>query len=300
MSVRSQSLKTVINAHSAGLTKKGKLLARYILENSDKAVFMTTRELAAAAGTSEASVVRFVRRLGYGSYSLFIRHLREHIDTAMTLVDRQRLAQVPEPAMDNPLVRTVYQEIENLKALCTSVDLTEARRIVRILDEAEEVFVIGSRLSYAPAFYMGWILKKVRLNVHTLRGSDSTCLDTMATAGRNSAVVMVATSRYPNELLRIGKYVKRQGITLIVLTDGTSCPLLSFSEHSLVAPSRNIPVLGTPTALTCLISYLVHSLAREKGPALKPLQEKLEQSYLENDLLFNLDTRPGLWEDPLP
>ena len=289
MAIKTQPLRTLVKAKTDQLTKKGKILAQFVLANPEKAVFMTTRELAAAVGASEATVVRFVRQLGYDSYALFIRHLREYIDTGMTLLERQRLA--PAPEMTNPLTRTVFQEIENLKALGSSIDMEQAQRIIQVLDQAEDLYIIGSRLSFAPAFYMGWILGKVRTRVHIMKGSDSTCLDVLATAPRQSIVVIVATSRYPNELLKIGRYAKRLGMTLILLADGTSCPILSFSDHHLIAPCRNIPFLGTPTALTCLISYLVHALAKARGDGLKPLQEKLEQSYLENDLLFNLETR---------
>ncbi|MFH1155340.1 MAG: MurR/RpiR family transcriptional regulator [Pseudomonadota bacterium] len=291
MTITTQSLKTIVKTRYESLTKKGRALAEFVLANPGKAVFMTTRELAAAVGASEATVVRFVRNLGYDSYALFIRHLREHIDTGMTLVERQRLAAAQDPDTSNPLTRTVLQEIENLRALCASVDIDNAQRIIQALDSAEDLYVIGSRLSYAPAFYMGWILAKVRTQVYTLKGSDSTCLDTLATARKQSVVVMIATSRYPNELLRIGKYVKRLGMSLILLTDSTSCPVLSFSDLHLIAPYQNIPFLGTPTSLCCLISYLVHTLAKVRGDALKPLQEKLEQAFLENDLLFNLETR---------
>jgi hypothetical protein len=36
-----------------------------------------------------------------------------------------------------------------------------------------------------------------------------------------------------------------------------------------------------------LINYLVHTLAADMGAELKKHQEKLEQAYLENDILFN-------------
>jgi hypothetical protein len=40
--------------------------------------------------------------------------------------------------------------------------------------------------------------------------------------------------------------------------------------------------------MSCLINYLVHELASRQGEALKDHQAKLEQSYWENDVLFNM------------
>jgi DNA-binding MurR/RpiR family transcriptional regulator len=100
--------------------------------------------------------------------------------------------------------------------------------------------------------------------------------------------VIVATSRYPNELIRLGKLVKRLGQTLVVITDSATCPVLQFADHHLVAVSKHIPYLGSPTPMSCLINYLVHELASRQGEALKVHQAKLEQSYWENDVLFNM------------
>jgi DNA-binding MurR/RpiR family transcriptional regulator len=101
-------------------------------------------------------------------------------------------------------------------------------------------------------------------------------------------VVIFATTRYPIELIRIGKQAKRLGQTLLIITDGTLCPLIPFADLSIVAPSRHIPLFGSPTTLACLINLFTVELARRYGASLKTHQEKLEKVYLENDLLFNL------------
>lgn len=258
------------------------------MKNPQKAVFMTTRELAATVNTSEATVVRFVRSLGYGSYALFIKHLREHLDTELTLMDRSKFIESESDNGNDSFNRIVTQEIENLKMLQKSIDQEEAEKIINVLDQSEHIYIIGSRLSYAPAFYMGWAMTKIRKNINILKGSDRTAVDWLTIASSGSTVVIVATSRYPNELIRIGKMVRRQGLKLILLTDSTSCPLRQFSHHSLIAPMQAIPFLGSPTTLSCLIKYLVHAMAEKRGDDLKAHQEKLEQAYWENDILFNL------------
>jgi len=287
MGQKTTSLNKTINRHYPELTSKGKLLAEFVLSNPDKAVFMTTRNLAAAVGASEATVVRFVRQLNYASYALFIKALRELIDTQFTLFDRSRLANRIVRSEDAELERITNQDIENIRAMSKSIDLSEVKKIRKILNKSEAVYIIGSRLSYAPAHYMGWTLAKTRTNVDIFKGSDRTTIDRLIFASPKTAVVIIATSRYPNELIRMGKLVKRHKLKLILLTDGSSCPLIQFSDHVLIAPLKTIPFLGSPTSLISLINYLVHTLAVDMGDKLKGHQEKLEQAYLENDILFN-------------
>ena len=292
MSSDSPTLEKVIKRTTPHMTPKNKIIADYVMENPQQAVFMTTRQLASASGVSEATVVRFVRQLGFESYAVFIKQLRNHIDTGLTLMERSRITIKAKNGEQNAFTRLVAQEIENLSFLGKNMDMDEADKIITRLSEASRVLVIGSRLSYSLANYMGWTMTKVRQDITILKGSDRTTIDWLAIAPENTVVVIVATSRYPNELIRVGKMVRRQGHSLILLTDSSSCPLLQFSDHSLIAPMLTIPFLGSITSLSCLINYLVHALAKKRGDDLNEHQEKLEQAYLENDILFNLETRP--------
>ncbi len=292
MSSDSPTLEKVIKSTTPHMTPKNKIIADYVMENPQQAVFMTTRQLASASGVSEATVVRFVRQLGFESYAVFIKQLRNHIDTGLTLMERSRITIKAKNGEQNAFTRLVTQEIENLSFLSKNMDMDEADKIITRLSEASRVLVIGSRLSYSLANYMGWTMTKVRQDITILKGSDRTTIDWLAIAPENTVVVIVATSRYPNELIRVGKMVRRQGHSLILLTDSSSCPLLQFSDHSLIAPMLTIPFLGSITSLSCLINYLVHALAKKRGDDLNEHQEKLEQAYLENDILFNLETRP--------
>ena len=284
------TLAKVIGAAGDTLTPKSKQIADYVMNNPQNAVFMTTRELAAEVGVSEATVVRFVRQLGYENYSTFIRCLRDHIDTGLTLMERSQISASDIENGNGQLNRVILNEIENLKLLSTHIDPSNAEEIITLLTEAPQLLVLGARLSFAPAYYMGWALTKVRPNISILKGSDRTAIDYITISPAGTIAVIVAMSRYPNELIRIGKYIRRQGIKLILLTDSDACPLIHFSNHHLIAPMMTIPFLGTPTALSCLINYLVHAVAKKRGDALKEHQEKLEQAFWENDILFNLES----------
>lgn len=274
------------------LTPKGRILGEYIISYPRKAVFMTTKELAQACEVSEATVVRFVSGIGYDRYSDFQQALRDFVDTELTLLDRLDIADMKAP--DAVRFRnTVSEEIDNLQQLYNSLDVETMATVVDVLDRRVPVHVIGSRLSYTLAYYMGWAMTKVRDNIRIMAGSDRTTIDWLTIAPANSVAIIVATSRYPNELIRLGKLVKRLGQTLVVITDSASCPVLQFADHHLIAASKHIPYLGSPTSMSCLINYLVHELASRQGNALKEHQAKLEQSYWENDVLFNMKDLNG-------
>jgi len=282
-------IKDIVNRMNT-LTPKGKILGSYIIQNPRKAVFMTTRELSEACGVSEATVVRFVGQLGYSGYGEFLQVLRDFVDSGLSLPDRMDLPGMRGPGSDL-LHRVIFEEMNNLRQFYETIDMEVLIRIVEQIQESATVYVIGSRVSYTFAHYLGWSLTKVRRGVHILKGSDSTAIDWLTNAPDHSLVVIITTSRYPNELIKLGKVARRLQHNLLVITDNTLCPLIPFAHLSLVVPSRSIPLIGYPTTIFCIINYLMLELVNRQDPQLKEYQEKLEQMYLENDVLFNMYSR---------
>lgn len=279
-------IKKIIDSRDT-LTPKGRILGDFIIQNPRKAVFMTTKELAAACRVSEATVVRFVGQLDFGGYADFLQALRDFVDTGLSLPDRVDL-----PGMNGAgparLQHVLLEEMSNLRQLYETLDMEVLAELVAHLRDSPAVYVIGSRISFAFAYYLGWSLTKVRKSVHILKGSDSAAIDWLTNAPEKSLVVLFAVSRYPNELIRMGKVARRLDHTLMVITDSTLCPLIPFAHGSLVAPSKSIPLIGYPTAIACIINYLILELATLKDDRLRAHQERLEQVYRENDILFNM------------
>lgn len=269
------------------LTPKSRIIGDYVKENPRKVVFMTVAELAKACEVSEATVVRFVGQLGYEGYTDFQQSLRDFVDTELTLLDRVDLTDMLAPGAER-FRQVVSEEIENLRQLFEHGDIDQMDRVVSLLHSSPQIYVIGSRLSYTLSYYLGWSLTKIRGGIQIFKGSDKTTIDWLTISPPDVLVVVIALSRYPNELIRLAKLAKRLGRHLVVLTDSAACPIIHEADEILIAPSPHIPLIGTPTALSCLINYLVMELASRCGADLKKHQEKLEQSYWENDVLFTM------------
>ena len=76
--------------------------------------------------------------------------------------------------------------------------MDQVKAVRKILGESPAVFVMGARLSYSSAHYMGWTLGKIRPNVSILNGSDRTTVDRIVFAPKGTVVIVVSTTRYPN------------------------------------------------------------------------------------------------------
>ena len=269
------------------LTPKGRILGNFVVQNSQQVVFMTTKELAQACSVSEATVVRFVGQLGYKTFGAFLQALRDIINSGMTLQDRVDLPGF-KAADGDRLGKVITEEVGNMQQLYQTIDRKTLEIFIDNLGKASSVYVAGSRLSYTFAYYLGWSLSKVRKGVHILKGSDSTAFDRLNNAETGALVIVIATSRYPNELIRLAKVARRLEHTLMVIADSLLCPLFPFAHKTLVISTKSIPYIGYVAAMSSIISYMVLELAAIQSNIMGPHQEKLEQIYLENDILFNL------------
>jgi len=272
------------------LTPKGKILADFVEQNPRQAVFMTTRQLSRTVGVSEATVVRFVDRLGYKGYPDFIQDLREYVDTQLTLIDRITLSRINGETAER-VFRVIDEEIANLKEFYKTADFDTISQAAHILLEAPCVYVVGSRLSYTFAYYLGWSLTKIRGHVHILKGSDSTCIDWLTIAPENSLVVIFAMSRYPNELIRLARLVRNHGQRLLSISESTGCPVNQFADLRIVVRCLHFPVIGSPSVMASLVNSLTAEMIALGAQKVRPHQERLEQAYRENDVLFNLEPR---------
>ena len=74
-----RDLSNRINESYSRLSKGQKLLATYITDNYDKAVFLTAARLGEVVGVSESTVVRFATHLGYKGYPKCVSGIPECI-----------------------------------------------------------------------------------------------------------------------------------------------------------------------------------------------------------------------------
>ena len=70
------------------MSKSQKVIATFILEHYDQAVFMTAAKLGETLGISESTVVRFASGIGYDGYPEFQKALEECVKSKLSSVQK--------------------------------------------------------------------------------------------------------------------------------------------------------------------------------------------------------------------
>ena len=99
--------------------KKELMVAKYITDNYDNILHMTLKELSAAIGVSEATVVRFAKSLGYTGFYPFRTALKEEAGAVRSPYMLLKQAKTPDDVslkayLDNVMcdIRVMFDRID--------------------------------------------------------------------------------------------------------------------------------------------------------------------------------------------
>ena len=170
----SRDILTLIQSNMGTFSKGQKLIGRFILENYDKAAFMTAAKLGQTVRISESTVVRFAAELGFDGYPAMQRALQEMIRSKLTTV--QRIEVSNDRLGDHDLLEKVVQsDIEKIRTSLEELSREEFSAIVEAIVKAKHIYILGVRsaaaLSDFLAFYFNLIFDNVR-QVHTTLASE--------------------------------------------------------------------------------------------------------------------------------
>ena len=153
-------------------SKGQKLISRFIINNYDKAAFMTAGRLAAEVGISESTVVRFASELGFKGYPEMRKAIQDMIRNRLTSVERIEVAK--RMIDEREILKSVLSsDVENLHTTLNEIDQEKFDLVVNRILSSENVYIVGMRTSTSLSSFLGSYLKLIRKNVFVVQ-------DTMA------------------------------------------------------------------------------------------------------------------------
>ena len=144
------ALITKIRAQIPKLTKSEQRVADYIVNNPQDAIFQSISELADCSDTSEATVVRACKRLGFSSYQEFKVLLAQAIANPDQII--HGAIHVEENAPVSSIVNSVFEStVQTMRLTQNALDLSAAEQAAELLCRARRVCILGFGGSHAIA-----------------------------------------------------------------------------------------------------------------------------------------------------
>ena len=276
-----------INKKYSGMSKGQKLLATYITDNYDKAVFLTAARMGEIVGVSESTVVRFAMSLGYKGYPEFQKALEELVRNKLNSV--QRMEVTYGRISQSAILETVLQsDADKLKTTLEKIDHSAFDLAVDTILGARNIYVVGIR-SCAPlasflSFYLTLMFDNVRL-LHT--NSSSEIFEQMVRIGEEDVIIGISFPRYSMRTLKALEFANNRSAKVITITDSIHSPMNLYSSCNLIADSDMASIVDSLVAPLSVINALIVALCMKKQKEVAKTLTTLEEIWDEYQVYEN-------------
>ena len=284
-----KSILHTIEGNLGEFSKGQKRIAGYILENYDKAAFMTASKLGKLVGVSESTVVRFATVLGYDGYPSMQRALQEMIRSRLT--STQRIQQAGELLdQDDMLGAVLDTDIENLREMEAHADRDAFNDAVERIQNARNIYILGVRSSSFVAGYLNFYMHLLFENVTLVQSNAAgEILEQLFRIGPEDVLIAISFPRYSKVTINTVKFARDRGATIVAMTDNDLSPIYQMSDAALLAPCEMISFVDSMAAPVSVINALLLALANRVGADVSATFEELEDIWNEYSVFGKMD-----------
>lgn len=266
-----ESLIAELHARIPELSEAQQRVAHYLLHHYAQVPFMTTSELASAAGTSQASVTRFAAALGFGSYAELSRALSQVVLGEVGMPSPAPLERFAREEQGSYSV--LQSEVEHLEGLSAVIGSAAFSRCVNRLGRAPQVLLAGFGAAVPPAHQAALYLARLRPAVSLITHLESSNFVQLAHYRPGDYALLFAMPRYNRETFILARLLHGQGVELGLVADRPDLEIAGLASELLVTPVTLSPTTAIPAAALVLASLLLDEVGRRnKRRTLRNLQ----------------------------
>ena len=234
-------------------------VAEFILYNPSKVPAMSIKELAVASKSSDASVMRFCKALGFSGYRSFI------VGLTLAIADNEEDTGLYTDIRPGDSVKSVIRNIfRNERQALTDTEnilkTTEVEKAVAILGSSEAVHFFG--IGASGLVCLDAVQKFRRIGISSYAHTDfHDQLTSAALLGSKDACVLFTYSGKTKEIQLILKLLKAQNCKIIAVTKLRKTNLLKGADVYLNVLTREVTMrsgaTGSRIAMLSLVDILL-------------------------------------------
>ncbi len=274
-------LLTLIHSAMPALSKGQKRIAGYIIDNYDKAAYMTAAALGAEVGVSESTVVRFAIELGFDGYPELQSKIRDTVRVRLTSVQRMESANIRMGEAEL-LDSILLNDAEKIKSTLDTLDRAEFEKAVGLILGARNIYIMGMRSSAVLAefvnYYFGLLFDNVRL-IRPAGGSE--IFEHLMKIRSDDVLIAISFPRYTTGIVNAVEYAASTGAKVVAITDSLSSPIVPHAAASLVAKSDMASFVDSLVAPMSLINALIAYIGKKKHSEVTETLGRLETVWKE-------------------
>ena len=224
------------------LSETEKRIADFIIQNTDHVTHMSVREIADKSNTSGATVSRFVRHIGYDSFS----DLRLAIATDQLSSSVFDDADISEVSLANIEVSTNYvldHKLQEITGTATHLDPKRIKKAVDLIMSSDNMLfaAVGNSIPVCSAF--AFRLGQIGYRTNVPATTESMILGSLSLR-RNDLLIVVSSSGYSHRLETIVDNAEDSATPIIFITSNPNAILAQRATVVFTAITRDHLLTG--------------------------------------------------------
>ena len=287
MSNENQDLMYRINEKYKKMSKGQKLISEYIMNNYEKAAFMTASKLGNKVGVSESTVVRFANMLGYDGYPKLQKALQELIRNKLTTLQR---IEMTSDLDESTLLKSVLKaDMNNIRLTLEEVNKDDFDKVVESIFSARNIYILGLRSAAPLAHFMGYYLSFIFDNVRLVTSGINDILEQLVHISPQDLLIGISFPRYARRTVEAVNFAKGKGAKIVAITDAILSPLTSYADYILLARSDMASFVDSLVAPLSLINALIVAVGIRKKPDISSDFLELEKIWDDYQVYLSKD-----------
>ncbi len=275
---------TYLKDNLNSFSKRQKLIASYILENYDKAAYMTAAVLSETIGVSESTVVRFAAEIGFLGYPQMQKRLRQLTVTQSTSLKRIEIAS-RHLDDDNILSSVLKSDVRMIEHTLEDIDKVQFDSAVNAILNAKNIYITGVRSAASLATFTDFYLRLMLDNTKLISSADpADMFEQTMHIDKNDVIIGMSFPRYSKNMIKLLEYASKRGATVIGITDSVTSPIVRISNYSLIAKSDMNSFVDSLVAPFSVVNALIAALGMKQKEKLKNTFENLENIWDEYEV----------------
>lgn len=248
----------LINNHYDQFPQGQRKVAQAILDHPELLSCFSLAELAKRIDSSQATIIRFCRSLGFQGFHQFTKEVQQALQAEISSADRFGLDNVShvQKNISCSIKNLLEAGHNNILSLEETLNDIQFKKSVDAMVNADNIFILGRMSSHPLALHFYQMLSKIADNVHLL---DRTTMHTLLSLKKitpRSVFFSILFPRYPQVTFNITKQAAELNATVISITNSRLCPTVPFSTYTLLAPVHMVSYIDVYISPITLLSAL--------------------------------------------
>lgn len=241
-----------------------RLVGDYILENTEEIPHLSIKELAQASKTSDASVLRFCKTMGYSGYRNFIVNISAAVGSRDDEMKVQYTDIQPGDELSTIIANISLNNRKSIDDTMSVIDRGEIEKAVNILRECKRIAFFGVGASGLIAMDGEQKFSRINKICHAYRDGHSQ-LTAATLLSEDDVAIFISNSGTTIEILDALEIAQKNSVTCIAITKYTKSLLAERADIVLSISTPELTIrsgaMGSRIAMLNVIDILFAGVA---------------------------------------